>query len=136
MSIGQKIKNLRTAKNLTLPQCADKAGISKGFLSQLENGETSNPSLDTLNKIASALDTTIATLLDKPSIKPIKIVPDEINPQLQEFIKESNSKGQEPLDEDVLQALYALQERGGKSKKTKDDWSYLYETIVREIGRE
>ena len=36
MKIGYKIKTLRLAKNLTQEELADRAELSKGFISQLE----------------------------------------------------------------------------------------------------
>ena len=36
MDIGQKLKELRVLKNLTQEELADRAELSKGFISQLE----------------------------------------------------------------------------------------------------
>ena len=41
MQIGQKLKELRIAKNLTQEELADRAELSKGFISQLERDLTS-----------------------------------------------------------------------------------------------
>ena len=38
--IGDKIKTKRTQKNITLEQLAQKAGVSKGLISQIENNRT------------------------------------------------------------------------------------------------
>ena len=47
MKIGSKLKELRIAKNLTQEELADRAELSKGFISQLERDLTS-PSIATL----------------------------------------------------------------------------------------
>jgi quercetin dioxygenase-like cupin family protein len=55
--IGQAIRELRLAKQLTLVDVAAKAGLSQPFLSQVETGKA-RPSLVSLHQIADALDTT------------------------------------------------------------------------------
>lgn len=52
--IGQKIKNLRLAAELTQSELANRAQLTKGFISQIENDQTSI-SLDSLIDILEAL---------------------------------------------------------------------------------
>ena len=59
MEIGQKIKQLRIQKGLTLEELASRSELTKGFLSQMERDLTS-PSIATLNDILEALGTTLA----------------------------------------------------------------------------
>lgn len=61
-SLGELLRRLRREKGLTLHQVAEKAGLSASFLSQLETGQT-NLSVSSLRQIASALDTSIFSLL-------------------------------------------------------------------------
>ena len=56
MNIGAKIKELRVAKGLTQEELADRAELSKGFISQLERDLTS-PSIATLIDILQCLGT-------------------------------------------------------------------------------
>lgn len=56
MTIGEKIKNLRLAGNLTQEELASRCELSKGFISQLERDMTS-PSIATLTTILSCLGT-------------------------------------------------------------------------------
>lgn len=56
MKIGHKIKELRIMKNLTQEELADRAELSKGFISQLERDLTS-PSIATLVDILQVLGT-------------------------------------------------------------------------------
>lgn len=53
--IGDKIKTKRTQKNITLEQLAQKAGVSKGLISQIENNRTV-PSLPVLFNIIHSLE--------------------------------------------------------------------------------
>ena len=59
MEIGQKIKQLRIQKGLTLEELASRSELTKGFLSQMERDLTS-PSIASLNDILEALGTTLA----------------------------------------------------------------------------
>jgi transcriptional regulator with XRE-family HTH domain len=136
MNVGKKIQTLRVEKGLTLPQLAEKAGVSKGFVFQIEDDQKTNPSLETLNKIAKALDVTLADLLEKETVQAKRVVgvPDDLEPSLREFIADRNAQGQ-PVDTNAIQALYVLQHRKGKSSKTKEDWRYVYESIERVFKR-
>ncbi len=62
MLLGARLRDVRTKKNLSLPDLAERAGISKARLSDLERGR-SLPSLPTLDTLAAALGTTAAALL-------------------------------------------------------------------------
>jgi len=54
MNLGSLLRKKRKEKGLTLKQVAEKAGISEGFLSQVEN-DVSSPSVDSLVKICNAI---------------------------------------------------------------------------------
>ena len=58
MNIGQKVRELRIAKNLTQEELADRSELSKGFISQLERDLTS-PSIATLVDILQCLGTNL-----------------------------------------------------------------------------
>lgn len=60
---GQKIRQLRQAKGMTLNELAEKTQTTAGYISQLERNII-DPSLSTLRKIAAVLDTPLFTLLD------------------------------------------------------------------------
>ena len=59
MNIGSKIKELRVAKGLTQEELADRAELSKGFISQLERDLTS-PSIVTLVDILQCLGVSVS----------------------------------------------------------------------------
>jgi len=62
MQLGRKIRDLRLRRGLTVQQLADASGLSKGFISQVENERTS-PSLATLHDLAGALGISAAYLV-------------------------------------------------------------------------
>lgn len=55
---GQFISDLRMKHSMRSQDLAEKAGISKAYLSQLEHGVRLNPDADVVLKIAKALDLT------------------------------------------------------------------------------
>ncbi len=59
--IGHVIRQLRTAKKLSLAELAAKAKVSVGMLSQIER-ERANPSLRTLTRIRLALEVPLSAL--------------------------------------------------------------------------
>ena len=58
MEIGEKLRRLRTEKQLTQEELANRCELSKGFISQLENDLTS-PSIATLIDILEILGTNL-----------------------------------------------------------------------------
>lgn len=66
--IGTAIHNLRLRHHLSSAEVARRAGISRGMMSKIENGQTAT-SIDTLHKIASSLGETLSNVfleLDAP----------------------------------------------------------------------
>lgn len=69
MQLGRKIRDLRLRRGLTVQQLAEATGLSKGFVSQVENGRTS-PSLATLQDLAKSLETSVAYLVVEEGLVP------------------------------------------------------------------
>jgi transcriptional regulator with XRE-family HTH domain len=61
--IGSRIRALRLEKKLTLDQLAEKAGLSKSYLWELENKDPPRPSAEKLGGIAKALEVTVDYLM-------------------------------------------------------------------------
>lgn len=66
--VGNRIRELRANRNLTLQALADRTGLSSSMLSLVERGKTS-PSIGTLVAIASALDVHMTDLFDDVGAK-------------------------------------------------------------------
>jgi transcriptional regulator with XRE-family HTH domain len=60
--VGQRVKALREAMQLSLRDLAERSGVSAPMLSQVERGETS-PTLSVAARIARGLDLTLSQLL-------------------------------------------------------------------------
>ena len=66
MKIGERIRSLRELSNLTQEELAERANLTKGFISQIERDLTSI-SLDSLAQILKALDENISDFFREAS---------------------------------------------------------------------
>lgn len=66
--MGYRIKELREEKNLSQAKLAEKSGVSRTIISNLENGQSTSMTMKTLNKLAKALDTTLDQLFFPESV--------------------------------------------------------------------
>lgn len=62
-SIGQRIKKIRTQRNLSLSELAESAGVAKSYLSNVERGIQNNPSIQFIEKMADTLKVSVHSLL-------------------------------------------------------------------------
>jgi len=64
MTIGKKIKNKRIELNMSQGDLTKKTGIKREYISKMENNHLSNPTLETLRKIAKAFGISVSKLLE------------------------------------------------------------------------
>ena len=62
--LGKRLKDLRRKKKLTQERLADLAGLEYKYIQRLESKKPSSPTLNTLEKLAKAFNTSIAKLID------------------------------------------------------------------------
>jgi len=60
--VGANLRKLRSSRGLSLEKLAQKSGVSRAMLGQIELGQSA-PTINVLWKIARALDVTFATLI-------------------------------------------------------------------------
>lgn len=132
MSLAKRIREERERAGLTLDQLAEKAGVSKTYLWELENDPKGlkKPSADILLRIAEALSTTIADLLALPSVR-VDDTNVNVSPSLVEFRDLMKRLGEPLTDRDVSE-LANMRFRGGQPK-TKEDWHDLYRLLKRSM---
>ena len=68
MNIGKKIRAWRDERGLTQNELASRANISRSYLAGVET-EKYNPSIDTLNSIAAALNVSTSFLMEEVDLK-------------------------------------------------------------------
>ncbi|MCQ6559002.1 helix-turn-helix domain-containing protein [Paenibacillus mendelii] len=62
-TIGERIKRIRLSKGKSLSELAESAEVAKSYLSNVERGIQSNPSIQFIEKIAATLNITPNALL-------------------------------------------------------------------------
>ena len=67
LALGNAIRERRRERKLTQEELAEKAGMDRSYLGQVERGENS-VALHPLVEIAKALDTTVADLMAAASL--------------------------------------------------------------------
>jgi XRE family transcriptional regulator of biofilm formation len=76
--IGTNINHFRTQSGISLSELAERAGISKSYLSSIERNLKKNPSIQVIEKIALVLNVDLKTLLQVNLPDPeAKETPDE-----------------------------------------------------------
>lgn len=63
--LGDKLRELRKEKKLTLEKLADLAGLSKSYLWELENRESQRPSAEKLTALADVLGVSTAYFFEE-----------------------------------------------------------------------
>ncbi|HCD18965.1 XRE family transcriptional regulator [Macrococcoides caseolyticum subsp. caseolyticum] len=106
MNIGNTIKTIRKQRKMTQQQLADQMGISRSYLSDIENGNK-NPSAKTLEKLAKKLNVSITYLTT--GMKTLNdLTEDEINNQLntvQKVLRESKDNSEREVKNYLLELI-------------------------------
>ncbi|WP_369691840.1 helix-turn-helix domain-containing protein [Bacillus cereus] len=92
---GNRVKTLRMEKKLTQQELADKIGVSKSALSQIENNKTT-PSRETVSALSRILEVTTDYLLglseyrelDKEEASEVRKEMDELTNKLEKLSEE------------------------------------------------
>ncbi|MDD3028594.1 MAG: XRE family transcriptional regulator [Erysipelotrichaceae bacterium] len=79
--IATNLKNLRLERNLSLGQLANLCDVSKVMLSQIEKGD-SNPTINTIWKIANGLKVPYSSLLEQPAQQTSIVQKAQLTPQV------------------------------------------------------
>jgi XRE family transcriptional regulator, master regulator for biofilm formation len=57
--IGERVKQLRKEKKMSMSELAEQAGVAKSYLSSIERNLQTNPSIQFLEKLAAVLGVSI-----------------------------------------------------------------------------
>jgi XRE family transcriptional regulator, master regulator for biofilm formation len=61
--VGDRLKELRSEKNLTINELAQLAKVSKSYISSIERGLQRNPSIKVLRKLAETLEVPLESII-------------------------------------------------------------------------
>jgi len=112
MDLGKRIEQLRKKSDMTPTELARRADVSVPTITKLEDGSSKNPTLDNLQKIASALEVSIAYLIGEGY--PI--------PENLRHLAIKNGVTYKELDALVLMNFE------GKESRTEEEWRHLLES--------
>ncbi len=110
MTIGEKIKKNRQEAGLTQKQLGEALGVSQQQIAQYESGKRT-PKVDTLVRIARALNTSIVSLFDNT----VWNIPTENIGELKKAL-ESDSKSLHEIKENTLILYFKQLNDAGQEK--------------------
>ena len=76
LDVGRRLREIRTARRLTLREVADRAELSESFVSQIERGR-SGASIPSLQRIATALGIEVSDIFSPEGARPRVLRRDE-----------------------------------------------------------
>lgn len=115
--VGNRLRDLRAGRGISLSELARRSGIGKGTLSELEAGRR-NPTLETLYALTSALGVPLSTVLDVPMSAPIS--GDAVEAVLTERFE----------DDAAVSEVYRIRIRGGTVQESAPHTPGCTEHIV------
>jgi transcriptional regulator with XRE-family HTH domain len=128
-TVGERIREIREKRGMTQENLAAAAGLSKSFLSEVEN-DRSNISSQLLLRIANELGASMDYLLDGKVKEAIEREPVVIPSALSEYAEKMNltySETRELLD--AHNSVVARRSSRSTKEFTIDDWRKLHVAI-------
>ncbi|MBI5668255.1 MAG: helix-turn-helix transcriptional regulator [Chloroflexi bacterium] len=121
MKLQDRLKEVRTLRNMTLKAIAERSGLSVSYLSDIERGRTT-PSFNTLELIAEALEMSVIDILHGVDFAGERTEA-SLPPGLAELLADEEY-GHE-ITSEWIETLGKIQMRG-KRPQTKREWLELY----------
>ncbi|MBW3565475.1 MAG: helix-turn-helix domain-containing protein [Acidobacteria bacterium] len=127
--MGERIRELRDREALTIEELAARSGMSKGFISEIENDKR-KPGADYLLRLANTLGASLDYLMRGEAEETAVTRPVMIPHELSVLAEELDLSYPETLE--VLAAhnsVVARRSRRGVRKFTVEDWRRLHDAI-------
>ena len=123
MNSGDRIRQLRIEKNMTLEELGQRVGVGKSTVRKWETGAIANMRRDKIAKLADALGTTVMDIMgmDKESPAPLDaraLSPDEA--QLVEDYRGLTPPGQEYIRQTMAMAVRTYSAGDGALPQLED----------------
>lgn len=129
IEVGRRIKQRRQAQTLTVDKLAKKAGVSAGYISEVERG-MSAVSVDMLIKIAEGLGSSLDSLLGESDVTQQGLTVVQIPAALSMAADQLNLSHRATLT--ILQgqrSLTAHRSRSDESEWGVEEWVKFYEQV-------
>ena len=122
--LGHKIRFLRQGEEWTLAELAERTGLSKAYLSDLENGSAGKPNVQYMFSVATALGVTLDELLtsSRAGVPKRRRAAQELPPGLTGLQRELG------LSDDEVEMLAQVHFRGNRPRD-KEAWRFLWNAI-------
>lgn len=133
-SVGERIREIRDEQGITQDQLAQRSGLSKGFLSDVENSKR-NIGSQNLLQIANVLGASVDYLLQGEARMSLDREPIVIPPELGRAAEElglSYASTVELLE--AQQSVIARRSSQGVRRLRVEDWKRLHEAIEKVFG--
>lgn len=102
--LGDKLRELRKQKELTLDKLAELSGLSKSYIWELENRESQRPSAEKLTALADVL-----------GVSPTYFIEEDVRAPEERHLDEAFFRGYQKLDQDSKEQLRKILETFKKS---------------------
>ena len=128
-TVGQRINHIRTEMGLTLEALADRSGLSKSFIWEVEQ-DRSGISGRRLLHLADALNASVEYLLRGGPPKEYEPPSIEVPRNLGEFAEEERLTYRRTMMLlEIEQSIVARRGGGPQATKTKEEWRSLYQAV-------
>lgn len=126
VAIGRRIKKFRDEKGMSGAELAARAGISRSYLSELENGkgEHKRPSANVMYAVGKALGVSMSELLGRPLIT---------QPSAHRPMSLLKFAEQHRIPEADVDMLASIRFRGD-APQTPERWSFIYNAIKTSVS--
>lgn len=124
-TLGRRLRSIRTSQNRSLTDVAERAGISKAYLSQLERDDKKQPGYDIVVRLSTALGVSVEMLTGRPAVWD-----PSSDSRYPDTLVAFAERAQLPKGD--IEMLAHVHYRG-KQPSDVDDWAHIYETIRRTI---
>ena len=129
MDIGSKLKSIRVLKGLTQEELADRAELSKGFISQVERNLTS-PSIATLIDILQCLGTTTAEFFNETPEEQVIFGRDDYFEKYDAELKNEIQWIIPNAQKNVMEPILLKLEAGGSTYHEGEEFGYILQGAV------
>lgn len=131
---GDRIREIRESKGLTQGDLSEAAGMSKGFLSDVENNNK-NLSSQGLLRIANVLGTSVDYLLKGETMEFVENRPVVIPPALSEAAEDFGLTYSQTLELlHAQQSVIAKRSKNNVRELNVKDWKEFHEAIKKVFG--
>lgn len=129
-TVGKRLRHVREQRGLTLDQLAEKAGVSKSFLWEVEQ-DKSGISGERLLRMANALGASLDFLMrGEPAPDTYRPPVVEIPRELSELAEELGLTHRQTLALlEINQSIVARRSDRSRAPMTREEWGKLYEGV-------